>query len=226
MGQAVGTSPLGSFVKPKDNPFLRKTTGLITGTSHGAVAKGLDGAYWVVYTIRASVVHWFERRIGMDRIRFNDDGSIAAMFPSEVPQFTAGVGVGGSGWKRLFGKMSSDAANAVDDDLSTFWTAPKLPSCLDVDFEGERVVRALRLIWHDGGLDTERGVARGPYRYRIEALEDGKWKTLVDASKNTRDLLIDYRETEPVKATAARLVVLGGPPGITPGVVDFSPFGE
>ena len=226
MGQALGTSPLGPFVKPRDNPFLRKTTGLITGTSHGAVAKGPDGDYWVAYTIRASVVHWFERRIGMDRIRFNDDGSIAAMFPSEVPQFTAGVGVGGSGWKRLSGKMSSDAANAVDDDLSTFWTAPKLPSCLDVDFEGERVVRAFRLIWHDGGLDTERGVKRGPYRYRIEAFVDGKWKMLVDASKNTRDLLIDYRETEPVKATAARLVVLGGPQGITPGVVDFSPFGD
>ena len=226
MGQTVGTSPLGSFVKPRDNPFLRKTTGLITGTSHGAVAKGPDGGYWVVYTIRASVVHWFERRIGMDRIRFNDDGSIAAMLPSEVPQFVAGAGIGNPGWGRLVGKVSSDAAGAFDDNLSTFWTVSKLPGELVVDFGQEKTVRAFRLIWRDGGLDTERGVKRGPFRYRIEALVDGEWKMVVDASKNTRDLLVDYRETEPIKATSVRLVVLGGPQGITPSVVDFSPFGE
>ena len=226
MGQALGTSPLGPFVKPKDNPFLRKTTGLVTGTSHGAVAKGPDGGYWVAYTIRASVVHWFERRIGLDRISFNADGSIAAMVPSEIPQFAAGAGAGGPGWKRLVGKFRSEAKSAFDDDLSTFWTASKLPSCLDIDFGEERTLRAFRLIWRDGGLDTERGVKRGPFRYRLEALADGAWKTLVDASENERDLLVDYRETEPTKATSARLVVLGGPQGIAPGVVDFSPFGK
>ena len=67
----------------------------------------------------------------------------------------------------------------------------------------------------------------GAFQYRVEAFcADGKWKTVVDASQNRRDLLVDYRETEPVKATAARLVVLGAPKGIVPGVVDFSPFGD
>ena len=227
MGQAVGTSPLGVFVKPKDNPFLRKATGLVTGTSHGALAKGPDGGYWVVYTIRASTVHWFERRIGMDRIRFNADGSIAAMSPSEAPQFAAGAGVGGPGWKRLSGKVPSDAVSAVDDDLSTFWTVSKLPDELVVDFGGPKVVRAFRLIWRDGGLDTERGVKRGPFRYRIEAQDaDGSWQILVDASANSRDLLVDYRETPAVKTRSVRLIVLGGPKGIVPQVVDFSLFGE
>ena len=226
MGQAVGTSPLGAFVKPKDNPFLRKTTGLITGTSHGAVAKGPDGAYWVVYTIRASTVHWFERRVGMDRIRFNKDGSIAAMSPSEVPQFAAGAGVGGLEWKRLVGKVPSDAVSAIDDDLSTFWTVSKLPDELVVDFGETKEVRAFRLIWRDGGLDTERGVKRGPFRYRIEAQDkEGAWQNLVDAAANSRDLLVDYRETPAAKTRCIRLSVLGAPKGITPQVVDFALFG-
>ena len=81
--------------------------------------------------------------------------------------------------------------------------------------------------WRDCGMDVERGAKPGAFQYRVEAFcADGKWKTVVDASQNRRDLLVDYRETEPVKASAARLVVLGAPKGIVPGVVDFSPFGD
>ena len=40
MGCDVGTSPLGPFVPQKNNPILRTTTGLVTGTAHGCVVEG------------------------------------------------------------------------------------------------------------------------------------------------------------------------------------------
>ena len=39
-------------------------------------------------------------------------------------------------------------------------------------------------------------------------------------------MFVDYRETPPVKAVAARLVVLGAPAGIRLGVADWSLFGN
>ena len=224
MGQAVGDSPLGPFVKPKNNPFFRKTEGFITGTSHGAIAKGPDGNWWVVYTVNASCVHWFERRVGLDRIEFDADGSLKVTQATDTPQWLPGYGTGATGWTRLVAKSSQPSA--TDLSFKTYWRPDALPATLQVDFGGEKTVCSYRLIWRDCGLDTERGVKKGPFRYRVEAFAGGEWKTLVDASKNARDLLVDYRETEPVKATSARLVVLGAPQGITPGVVDFSPFGE
>ncbi|HSQ57639.1 MAG TPA: family 43 glycosylhydrolase, partial [Gemmata sp.] len=66
MGCAVGKSPLGPFVPQKNNPILRSTTGLVTGTGHGCVVEGPHNSLWAFYTVRAGVVHGFERRLGMD----------------------------------------------------------------------------------------------------------------------------------------------------------------
>lgn len=226
MGQAISSSPMGPFVKPKNNPFFRKTKGFITGTSHGSIVKGPDDGWWVFYTINANSVHWFERRLGMDRIKFDKDGSIAVATASEVPQFLPTKGTGPVGWRRLVSRTQLGCEEATDMRFKTYWTAPSVPSSLRVDFDGVMIMRSFRIIWRDVGLDVERGVKPGPFFYRVEVLRtDGSWKTVCDESANKRDLLVDYREIEPVFCTACRLVILGAPAGITPGVVDFSPFG-
>jgi hypothetical protein len=51
------------------------------------------------------------------------------------------------------------------------------------------------------------------------------WQILVDASENTEDLCIDYRQFEPVKVYAIRLRILGAPEGITPGLTSLTVFG-
>jgi hypothetical protein len=52
------------------------------------------------------------------------------------------------------------------------------------------------------------------------------WTTVIDRSQSTEDLLIDYRECPATPGTAARLVIVGAPPGITPGVAEFTVFGD
>jgi Glycosyl hydrolases family 43. len=56
--------------------LLRKTEGLVTGTAHGSIVQAPDGEWWQFYTIVLSNPPG-GRRIGMDRVRFDEDGLIS-----------------------------------------------------------------------------------------------------------------------------------------------------
>jgi xylan 1,4-beta-xylosidase len=241
MGCAVGKSPLGPFVPQKHNPVLRTTTGLITGTAHGCVVEGPHESLWAFYTVQAGVVHGFERRLGMDPAYIGEDGELHVNAASSLPQRlpTAARGAEPTGWLPLNAGPrtvgSSDAPNlsgrmAVDDDLRTWWQpaaddkAPTLTSNLTTP---GAVVRAVRVVWRDVGLNTKQGVKPGAFRYKVEVRTAADtWTTVIDRSQSTDDLLIDYRECPATPGTAARLVIVGAPPGITPGVAEFTVFGE
>ena len=90
-------------------------------------------------------------------------------------------------------------------------------------------IRSIRLIWRDIGMETLEGITPGPFRYVVEYAPDPgltAWETLIDASENTEDLCVDYREVEVVQAYGIRLRILGAPKGITPGVVSLTAFGD
>ena len=77
------------------------------------------------------------------------------------------------------------------------------------------------------GLDDTAGALPGPYKYRIEAKVGNEWVTAIDASANTTDLFVDYRETPRIEnVEAVRLVILGSPVGITASIYDFTAFTE
>lgn len=76
-------------------------------------------------------------------------------------------------------------------------------------------------------METEDGIFPGPFKYTVEYMSAAnEWTMLLDESKNERDLCVDYREFEPVKAMGIRLTIKGAPKGITPGLVSFSAFGK
>jgi xylan 1,4-beta-xylosidase len=242
MGAYVGTSPLGPFTPQAHNPIFRTTSGLVTGTAHGSIVKGPGERWWVFYTIAAGVAHGFERRVGMDPVEFDARGDMRVPRASSTPQWLPGAApAGGSpdtGWLPLNGGVqtlgSSHAPNlpgrqAVDTDLRTWWqpadgdTTPVLTSRL----YAPATIRAVRLAWRDIGLDSNRGILPGPYRYRVELeTRPGSWQTVLDRSTSDDDLLVDYREIEPTVASKARLVVTAWPKGITPGVAEFTVFGN
>jgi len=88
-------------------------------------------------------------------------------------------------------------------------------------------VRAIRIVWRDIGLNTTKGIVPGPFRYKVEVQNaSGSWVTALDRSESTEDFLVDYRECPPTAGKAARLMILGAPKGITPGVAEFTVFGE
>ena len=57
---------MGPFTYAPNNPLLRKTDGLVTGTGHGSIVEGPDKHLWQFYTIVLCNPPG-GRRIGMDR---------------------------------------------------------------------------------------------------------------------------------------------------------------
>lgn len=242
MGCYTSDSPLGPFVPQRRNPILRTIDGLITGSAHGCVVSGPNEELWAFYTVRASVVHAFERRLGMDRAEIDAEGELRVNGATSLPQWLPGKAPAGSknfftGWLPLNGDLrtigSSDEGElrgrfAVDNNLATWWqpAANDRQPTLTTEFMAPSTIHAARIVWRDVGLDTTQGVLPGPFRYRIE-LETSKdqWTTIVDRSESREDLLVDYRECLPVRGARARLVVLDWPEGITPSVTEFTLFG-
>ena len=83
-GYYTAMSPLGPYSYAPNNPLTRHTEGLVTGTGHGSIVKGPDGEYWQFYTIVLSTPT-SGRRIGMDRIVFDDQGFMTCKI-TDTPQ--------------------------------------------------------------------------------------------------------------------------------------------
>lgn len=112
MGCYWGDSPLGPFHPQKRNPILRTVDGLITGVAHGCIVPGPNDELWAFYTIRASVVHAFERRLGMDRAYFDSDGELYVRGATSLPQWLPGHQKSDSPATPGFRSMASYAPSA------------------------------------------------------------------------------------------------------------------
>ena len=136
-GYYTATSPLGPYTYAANNPLLRKTEGLVTGTAHGSIVKmaGKD-EWWQFYTIVLSNPPG-GRRIGMDKVTFDSDGLMYCKvtdYPQPAPGTVAKEGVPASipvtinkmNAMNALSKFSSQqpgypAAFAVDDYSGTVW---------------------------------------------------------------------------------------------------------
>ena len=138
-GYYTAKSPMGPFTYAPNNPLLRKTDGLVTGTAHGSIVEGPDGQLWQFYTIVLNNPPG-GRRIGMDPIAFDKDGNMSVRI-TDTPQWAPGVVAdpakdGDSGSipvtinkiraMNALSRFSSqqpghDAAYAVDNSSGTWW---------------------------------------------------------------------------------------------------------
>ena len=215
-GIARGTSPLGEFVLQKNNPVFFSPSGVVTGTAHGSVIRDDQDDWWYFYTVHASIRHRFERRIGMDRLTFDANGDVVARSASSDPQPLSGAFPDGRPWRAIEGVCYSAGA-AFDRSLRTEFVPVKLPYEVEFEFLKTEDVRANRVIWS----------ADGPVGYRIELKgKDGKWTTVLDATKAETDLLVDYRELAKTSAVAARLTVVSAPKDALPRLVEWTIFAD
>jgi len=240
--------PLSGFRPQKNhNPFTRKRYGLVRGAGHGCLVDGPGGTLWVFYTSIFCFNHKFERRIGMDPVGIDENGELYCPEVTETPQFAPGVLThpekgNGTGWGPVTFMQRPTATSHVpgreplyasDESVLTWWQPSDNDPAPMITFQLGNQTRynicGVRLIWRDIGMDTLAGIDPGPFRYVVEyapAADLAMWETLIDASENTDDLCIDYREVTPVKAYGIRLRILGAPAGITPGLVSLTAFGN
>jgi xylan 1,4-beta-xylosidase len=138
-GYYTAKSPMGPFTYALNNPLLRKTDGLVTGTAHGSIVEGPGGQLWQFYTIVLDNPPG-GRRIGMDPIAFDKVGNMSCRI-TDTPQWAPGVvadaakdGDSGSipvtinkiramnALSRFSSELSGhEAAYAVDNSSGTWW---------------------------------------------------------------------------------------------------------
>jgi hypothetical protein len=137
-GCYTASSPLGPFTYAPDNPYSSAPGGFAPGAGHGSTVQDRFGNWWHAATIRVSVTHPFERRIGIYPAGFDDDGALFcnqefADHPFVMVQGAADPWTGvGTGWRLLSYGRPATATSAfdghgahlvVDEDIRTRWVA-------------------------------------------------------------------------------------------------------
>ena len=75
-GVYVGEGPLGPFRLAGNNPYSYKPGGFLPGAGHGSTMQDEQGNWWHTATMRISVNHDFERRVGLWPAGFDAEGEL------------------------------------------------------------------------------------------------------------------------------------------------------
>ena len=75
-GVYISDHPMGPFTLAKNNPYSYKPGGFLPGAGHGSTLKDCHDNLWHTATMRISVNHQFERRVGIWPAGFDKDGEL------------------------------------------------------------------------------------------------------------------------------------------------------
>lgn len=234
VGVYRGKSPMGPFTVQR-TPVAISPYGRVTGTGHGSWMAGPNGTIWQFYTCCARRVHFFERRIGVDKVVFDANGDAHAIITSTPQSMTQGD----LGWKPVSVnkptcsssyKDTNYAPFASDDMTHTWWmpAANDTAPWLEIDLKQTFNLNAVQIQWIEEGLDFNNGVLPKPVPFELEFYDAshaliGKrsWKDL------QTDHLIEFKTFEQISARQVRLTFEN--PANSPlkhGVACFTLFGN
>jgi hypothetical protein len=112
-------------------------------------------------------------------------------------------------------QAGNEASGAIDNDLTTRWSAEVYPQWLKVDLGAVKPLRGVELV----------ALAQRAYRFRVEVSSDNAtWATAVDATSNTETAAFLERPfAATLNARYVRLTVTGVAGNATPwtSVVEF-----
>lgn len=219
-GIYVSDKPLGPYVYEDNSPFSFKPGGFIGGAGHGHTFIDKHGNYWHVATMRISVRHMFERRLGLFPVYISDDDrfyshTVFTDYPFYIPQektdfenhnlsmnwnlLSYGKDVEASSSLSGFG-----APKANDEQVETWWSAQtgKNGEWWQIDLGEPMKVAAIQVNFSDQDFDIKAPASYFNYQYIIEFSDDGKkWKPLIDKSKNEKDMPHELIVLEPITKT-------------------------
>ena len=207
-GVYTAKDPLGPFTLQTSNPFSAVPGGFMTGAGHGSTIADKYGNYWHAATMRISVNHDFERRVGLFPAGFDTDGVLFcnqnfADYPHEIPAGKFDAAAVQPCWMLLSYRKAVTAsstaegsapANAVNETCRDWWSAgsDKPGEWLCVDLGAESDVRAIQVNMADEKLVVDfpadsygddrktRRIETRPQlsHYRVETSLDGENWTL------------------------------------------------
>ncbi len=160
-GVYVSDRPLGPFALQESNPFSSNPGGFMTGAGHGSTIQDVYGNWWHAATMRISVNHMFERRVGLFPAGFDADGTLYcnqnfADYPHRMPKGPVDAGALELEWMLLSYQKPVTASGsaqghapelAVNEDCRSWWSAGSAEAgeWLMVDLEKPCDVRAIQV---------------------------------------------------------------------------------
>ena len=254
-GVYVGESPLGPFRLAENNPYSYKPGGFLPGAGHGSTMQDEQGNWWHTATMRISINHDFERRVGLWPAGFDADGELFCnqrygdwplsvsglrQDPWRQPEWmllSAGKAATASS-----GMPGHEPEKATEENVQTWWQAASdsRDEWLCVDLGGVFDVRAVQVNFADDKIDIPcpgeirpgsqaRYIeeAEGLTQWKLEGSVDGEsWFGIEDKSAAQTDLSHDLVVRE--EGFAARFLRLGDmavPYGQKPCVSGLRVFG-
>ncbi|AQX84937.1 discoidin domain-containing protein [Elizabethkingia bruuniana] len=233
-GVYVSDKPLEGFTYQSHNPFSYKPGGFARGAGHGATFEDNYKNWWHISTIVISTKNNFERRMGIWPAGFDKDdvmytNTAYGDYPTYLPQYAQGKDFSKglfAGWMLLNYQKPVQVSStlggfqpnlAVDEDIKTYWSAKtgNAGEWYQTDLGDISTVNAIQINYADQDAEFLGKTLNKMHQYKIYASNDGKsWKTIVDKSKNQKDVPHDYVELEtPVKARFLKMENLKMPTG-------------
>ena len=170
-GVYVSDTPLGPFTVQSSNPYSSKPGGFIHAAGHGSTIADAYGNYWHASTMRISVNHNFERRVGLFPAGFDEDGILFcnqnfADYPMRIPEGKFDPWSIKPEWMLLSYQKPATASStaegsnvklAVDEDIRSWWSAAtnKESEWYCVDLEKQSEVHAIQVNLADENLAVE-----------------------------------------------------------------------
>ncbi|MEH7490645.1 family 43 glycosylhydrolase [Neobacillus niacini] len=163
-GVYVSDKPLGPFSLAKNNPYSYKPGGFIPGAGHGSTMEDKWGNFWHASTMRISVNHDFERRLGIWPAGFDQDGELFCNqrygdWPMKVEQATMNPWSNPEWMLLSYAKPANassfedgkDPLKATDENVQTWWKAASNTSgeWIEVDLKRVCDVHAVQINFAD-----------------------------------------------------------------------------
>lgn len=167
-GVYVGDHPLGPFVLAENNPYSYHPGGFMPGAGHGSTMRDRFGNLWHASTMRISVNHMFERRVGIWPAGLDADGGLfcnqrygdwpACMEEGKQDPWKAPEWYLLSYGKKVTASSSSSGHGpeaAVDENVQTWWEAATNDpgEWIRIDLGEEYDVRAVQINFADSHPD-------------------------------------------------------------------------
>ena len=251
-GVYVGESPLGPFRLAANNPYSYKPGGFLPGAGHGSTMRDKNGAWWHTATMRISVNHDFERRVGLWPAGFDKDGELFCnQRYGDWPLSLEGDPWRDPAWMLLsMGKTATASSfvpghepeKATEENVQTWWRAASnsRDEWLCVDLGKVFDVHAVQVNFADDKIDIPcpgeirpgsqaRYIEEQDYatRWKLEGSTDGEsWFVIEDKSDAETDLSHDLIVSEEgFLARYLRLSNMAVPYGQNPCISGLRVFG-
>ena len=215
-GVYIGDSPLGPFTLADNNPYSYKPGGFMTGAGHGSTVQDKDGTWWHTATMRISVNHVFERRVGLWRAGFDADGELfcnqrCGDWPMDMEKLRTDPWAEPEWMLLSFGKTASASSfcgghtpeKALDEDVRTWWRAAgaECGEWLCVDLGESMTVNAVQLNFADdpdAGIECPSRLVPGPDMERYIDRKHGYIRWLLEGSADAEHWTVieDKREAD------------------------------